>query len=226
MPVIGFVSDAINGLLGLIDGAIQRINAMLGFYNRIPGLPNIPLIGIGGGAGIGAPGAFTGFTGGGGFGGGGETGGGFFGGGGGTGVGGTGGGTSGTIGGFGSVGEMTDRLLKIQDEIGALTFKYQTGQITKAQAQTALNKLKTEMSTIERAAATLGSGGVTGSYGAFAPVDSSRVTYGGGASIQPVTINVNAPSVIDETGFTRAVVDALNSVERRQGGGASALVGL
>ena len=41
-----------------------------------------------------------------------------------------------------------------------------------------------------------------------------------------VTINVNSPSIIDETGFTRAVVNALNSVERRQGGGASALVGL
>ena len=41
-----------------------------------------------------------------------------------------------------------------------------------------------------------------------------------------VIVNVNSPSIIDETGFTRAVVDALNSVERRQGGGASALVGL
>lgn len=41
-----------------------------------------------------------------------------------------------------------------------------------------------------------------------------------------ITINVNSASVIDETGFTRAVVDALNSVERRQGGGLSALVGL
>ena len=41
-----------------------------------------------------------------------------------------------------------------------------------------------------------------------------------------VTINVNSPSIIDETGFTRAVVDALNSVERRQAGGLSALVGL
>jgi hypothetical protein len=49
----------------------------------------------------------------------------------------------------------------------------------------------------------------------------SRGEYTGG-----VIINVNSPSVIDETGFTRAVVDALNSVERRQGGGLSALVGL
>lgn len=41
-----------------------------------------------------------------------------------------------------------------------------------------------------------------------------------------VTINVNSPSIIDETGFTRAVVNAMNSVEYRQGGGASALVNL
>ena len=38
-----------------------------------------------------------------------------------------------------------------------------------------------------------------------------------------ININVNAPSVIDETGFTRAVIDALNSVEKRQAGGYSAL---
>jgi hypothetical protein len=48
----------------------------------------------------------------------------------------------------------------------------------------------------------------------------SRGEYGG------VIINVNAPSAIDETGFSRAVIEALNSVERRQGGGASQLVGL
>ena len=42
-------------------------------------------------------------------------------------------------------------------------------------------------------------------------------------SDQPIYINVNSPSIIDETGFTRAVVDALNSVERRSAGGLSAL---
>ena len=42
---------------------------------------------------------------------------------------------------------------------------------------------------------------------------------------QGIVINVNSPSVIDETGFTRAVVDALNSVERRSAGGLSALAG-
>lgn len=39
-----------------------------------------------------------------------------------------------------------------------------------------------------------------------------------------VIINVNAPSVIDENGFSRAVVDALNRTQARNGGGGSQLV--
>jgi len=39
-----------------------------------------------------------------------------------------------------------------------------------------------------------------------------------------VTINVNAPSAIDEEGFTRAVILALNQTQARTGGGGSQLV--
>lgn len=39
-----------------------------------------------------------------------------------------------------------------------------------------------------------------------------------------IVINVNAPSAIDEEGFTRAVILALNNTERRTGGGGSSLV--
>ena len=39
-----------------------------------------------------------------------------------------------------------------------------------------------------------------------------------------ITVNVNAPSVIDEEGFTRAVVLALNNSQARSGGGGSQLV--
>jgi len=39
-----------------------------------------------------------------------------------------------------------------------------------------------------------------------------------------VIVNVNAPSAIDEEGFTRAVILALNNTERRTGGGGSSLV--
>jgi hypothetical protein len=41
---------------------------------------------------------------------------------------------------------------------------------------------------------------------------------------RPITINVNAPSAIDEEGFTRAVVLALNNTDRRTGGGGSQLI--
>jgi hypothetical protein len=44
------------------------------------------------------------------------------------------------------------------------------------------------------------------------------------ASMAGVTINVNAPSAIDEEGFTRAVILALNNSERRSGGGSSQLI--
>jgi hypothetical protein len=41
---------------------------------------------------------------------------------------------------------------------------------------------------------------------------------------RPITINVNAPSAIDEEGFTRAVILALNNTDRRNGGGGSQLI--
>lgn len=41
-----------------------------------------------------------------------------------------------------------------------------------------------------------------------------------------VTINVNAPSVIDKEGFSRAVVDALNESNARNGGGGGGLRGV
>ena len=42
-------------------------------------------------------------------------------------------------------------------------------------------------------------------------------------SMAGITINVNAPSVIDQEGFSRAMVDALNVAQRRNGGGTGAL---
>ena len=55
---------------------------------------------------------------------------------------------------------------------------------------------------------------------------------GPGLSLDPdmvaprVTVNVNSPSIIDQNGFTAAVVDAFNQVQARTGGGASRLVAL
>jgi hypothetical protein len=72
---------------------------------------------------------------------------------------------------------------------------------------------------------------------ASTPVVPTAVSSGIGSNFSPaafrageersmagVTINVNAPSAIDEEGFTRAVILALNNSERRSGGGSSQLI--
>ena len=61
---------------------------------------------------------------------------------------------------------------------------------------------------------------VSGSFNA------GRFRMGEEASMAGVTINVNAPSVIDEDGFSRAIVSALNSVQDRTGGGGGGLRGI
>ena len=53
--------------------------------------------------------------------------------------------------------------------------------------------------------------------------DVSNVRRGDAAG-QPITINVNAPSAIDEEGFSRAVVSALNNSQNRVGSGASQFI--
>jgi hypothetical protein len=55
--------------------------------------------------------------------------------------------------------------------------------------------------------------------GAFGGRGNLRPDDGGG-----LTIVVQAPSVIDEQGFSRAVIEALNNSERRSGGGSSQLI--
>jgi hypothetical protein len=47
---------------------------------------------------------------------------------------------------------------------------------------------------------------------------------GEATSMAAVTINVNAPSAIDEEGFSRAVITALNNSQSRSGGGATQLL--
>jgi len=62
---------------------------------------------------------------------------------------------------------------------------------------------------------------VSAAPGAF---DAATFRLGEERSMAGLTINVNAPSAIDEEGFTRAVILALNNSERRSGGGSSQLI--
>lgn len=58
----------------------------------------------------------------------------------------------------------------------------------------------------------------------FVPQISGTIIPNNKTSAGPVTINVYAPSAMDEEGFTRAVVTALNNSQQRTGSGASQLI--
>ena len=67
------------------------------------------------------------------------------------------------------------------------------------------------------------SGDIINTSGLVSPgaLDVSRVTRANN-----ITVVVQAPSAIDEEGFSRAVVDALNKTQSRTGGGGGQLIGL
>ena len=199
-PVIGFVSDAINGLLKLLDAAIKRINDVINAYNRIPLLPNIPTIKTGTAAPI-APNIQLPF-------GGGTIGGGTKGG---TtviptipGIGGATGGAAGTTAAAATAASAADTAAKAAKKVVEEIVDLRPSLITVADV-------------VARERGDIINYGVSAAPGAF---DVARVRMGEAG----ITINVNAPSVIDENGFTKAVVDALNQTQARTGGGGSQLV--
>lgn len=217
-PVIGFISDRINDLVRLIDAVIGRINNLITAYNRISLFADVPTIGTGGtfGGTLGLPGGLGSMGGGGGFAGGG---GGFAGGGGGGGAGGGGAGGGGvdlaklSKGLVTSPSDLVDKLTATSGRISDIQFALDTGQINKAKAAQLLKPIQTEFNQLQR---------VAEAFANIQPI-TNRASAEDVRLGNAITINVNAPSVIDEVGFTRAVVDAMNSVERTSAGGYSAL---
>jgi hypothetical protein len=195
--ITNIIGRVVSEIQNLVQNAVNAINFLITQYNRLP-FANINTISLGGG---GAVGNFQMSTG--------------------TSLG--GGGTSAsTLGGLvGALGGLSSTISGISKGVTGGSGK--SGGGTKAQLN-ALSQIESDFAQLQALVAQLTgaeTSSLSGTYGAFQPMDANRVSYGGGAPI--VTVNVNAPSVIDETGFTRAVVDAMNSVERRQAGGLSAL---
>ena len=213
-PVIGFISDRINDLVRLIDAVVGRINNLITAYNRISLFADVPTIGTGGGTfggTLGLPGGLGALGGGAG---------GFTGGGGG----GLGGGGAGAGGGVDlaklskglvtSPSDLIDKLTATSGRISDIQFALDTGQINKARAAQLLKPIQTEFNQLQR---------VAEAFANIQPI-TNRASAEDVRLGNAITINVNAPSVIDEVGFTRAVVDAMNSVERTSAGGYSALL--
>ena len=196
-PVIGFITDAINGLLKLIDFAIQRINSLINAYNRIPVLPNLPTISSGAATPI-APNIQLPFGGGS--------------------VGGSTRGGASVIPSLPSVGGASAAA-------GATTAAAaSTAAAAATTAATAAKKVVEEIVDMRPSLMTVADvvareRGDVINYGVSASNRSLSVAEFRAAEAG-ITINVNAPSVIDQEGFSRAIVDALNqSANRGTGGG-------
>jgi hypothetical protein len=110
--------------------------------------------------------------------------------------------------------DLISRLQSTSSRISDIQFALDTGQISKSKAAELLRPIQKEFNMLQRVGESLQTASI--------PMNTTSAEEA--RFNRAITINVNAPSVIDETGFTRAVVDALNSVERRQAGGYSALL--
>ena len=197
-PVVGFISDAINGLIKLIDAAIQRLNSLINRYNAIPLLPNFPTISSVGGSTPIAPNIQLPFGGGS--------------------VGGSTRGGASVIPSLPSVGGASAAA-------GATTAAAaSTAAAAATTAATAAKKVVEEIVDMRPSLMTVADvvareRGDVINYGVSASNRSLSVAEFRAAETG-ITINVNAPSVIDQEGFSRAIVDALNqSANRGTGGG-------
>jgi hypothetical protein len=140
---------------------------------------------------------------------------------GGAGAGGGGGGFSGAGGGLGgtqslssisnglvsSPEDLVSRLTSVSDRISQIQFLYDTGQISKSKAQSMLDVAQKEFSTLQKIGERFQAQNVAPGAGISGGV--------GRGEYANVTINVMAPSVIDEDGFSRAVQNAIQNAERR-----------
>jgi hypothetical protein len=197
--ILNIIGTVVEGIKSVARTAIDAINALISAYNAIPFLGNINQVQLPSFLTTGGGVGMQRVITGGGTGGGGST------------IG-TGGGTTGTGGGTtGTSGGST----KISTGVTAAVDKFAGIPLYDA-----LKQLDTMLKQTNRQF----NAGEISPYVAQLRLNEALATRD--ALMGQVNVYVQAPSAIDQTGFTRAVVDALNSVERRQGGGASQLVGL
>ena len=103
--------------------------------------------------------------------------------------------------------DLVSRLTSVSDRISQIQFLYDTGQISKSKAQSMLDAAQKEFSTLQKIGERFQAQNLAPGAGISGGV--SRGEYAN------VTINVMAPSVIDEDGFSRAVQNAIQNAERR-----------
>ena len=197
--ILNIIGSVVNGIKGLVSGAIDAINKIIEAYNRIPLLPNIPTISKPSlGSSTGGGGSIT-----------------LPGGGGSVSV------PSPTVG--GSTGGSTSSGSSTSAGGGATSVAGSIAKTTEKVAEKVAEAVIDWMPTMTVTPAgfrAFESGDVINMPGIPSNFDVARVR----AAETGVTIVVQAPSAIDEEGFTRAVVNAMNQTQARTGGGGSQLV--
>lgn len=197
--IINIIGTVVNAIKGLVGGAIDAINKIIEAYNRIPILPNVPTIPKPSlGSSTGGGGSIT-----------------LPGGGGSITVpspsGGGGGGSTSAGSSSSSVGGNV--------VAGGSSAAKSVEKVAEKVAEAVIDWMPTKTATVAGFRA-FESGDVINAPGIPSNFDVARARMGEAG----ITINVNAPSAIDEEGFTRAVVTALNQTQARTGGGGSQLV--
>ena len=194
-PVIGAVSNLITGIINLIDKAIKRINDLIAAYNRISFLPDIPLIGGGGDGGGGGGGKSTTRT-------------------------------------------ITKSVSKTTCPSGKANYQQTvlngrvineifvgcvigSGTTTTTDEITGTTITTTDTTTTKTTVPKIATTPkiVTPSGNAIPANFDVAAVRRGEMEQPPIVINVNAPSAIDETGFTRAVQLAIQNTQQRGTGG-------
>ena len=197
--ILNIIGSVVNGIKGLVSGAIDAINKIIEAYNRIPLLPNIPTISKPslGSSSVGG-GSIT--------------------------LPGAGGSVSvpspsvrGSTGGSTSSGSSTSAGGGATSVAGSIAKT--TEKVAEKVAEAVIDWMPTMTGTPAGFRA-FESGDVINMPGIPSNFDVARVR----AAESGVTIVVQAPSAIDEEGFTRAVVNAMNQTQARTGGGGSQLV--
>ena len=194
--ILNIIGSVVNGIKGLVSGAIDAINKIIEAYNRIPLLPNIPKISKPSlGSSTGGGGSITL----------------------------PGGGGTVTVpnpSGGGSTGGATSSGSSISTGGGATSVAGSVAETTKVVTDKVVSEILK----------TLPSQNPTQFVRDFIGYQQTQTGSAQGAFLRPddgggnVTIVVQAPSAIDEEGFTRAVVNAMNQTQARTGGGGSQLV--
>ena len=194
--IVDIIGNVVSAVQSAIEFAIAAINRLISAYNAIPLLPNINLINTGGGGGGGGGGGRT--T------------------------------TTRTIT-TPRVPIVTTPRVTTGTSNRTTTTTKDVSEVAKSVSDQAekLAEVFTDQATWmpTRTGTIAGfraseSGDVINMPGIPTNFDVARVR----AADAGITINVNAPSIVDEEGFSRALVDALNKTQARTGGGGGQLV--